>query len=117
MKKFEDRPYSRYQVSKKYPNGIIFVVQGDTLEEMREGIQESKEYLKKEGLLVKEENPVVANQDRDYPQHAPSDDPSWCPIHQVTMKQYEKEQFDKAGEPYTSRWYSHKVGDEWCKGK
>lgn len=30
-----------------------------------------------------------------------------CPIHNVAMKQYTKE---------GRSWYSHKVGDAWCKG-
>jgi hypothetical protein len=34
--------------------------------------------------------------------------PAWCTIHKVEMKKWEKE--DRS-------WYSHKVGDEWCKGK
>ena len=39
---------------------------------------------------------------------APQVDPSWCPIHNVQMKRYEK------GD---SHWFSHKHGDAWCKGK
>jgi len=40
---------------------------------------------------------------------APSeDDPAWCSIHNCEMKKYEKD---------GRTWYSHKVGDSWCKGK
>ena len=34
--------------------------------------------------------------------------PAWCPIHQCEMKKWERE---------GRVWYSHKVDDEWCKGK
>ncbi len=37
-----------------------------------------------------------------------SPDPAWCSIHQVTMKRRESN---------GQVWYSHKVGDGWCKGK
>jgi hypothetical protein len=43
---------------------------------------------------------------------APQDSPSWCPIHNVEMRRYER-----SGEV----WYSHKAqgdrGEYWCKGK
>jgi hypothetical protein len=42
------------------------------------------------------------NQDRDQ-----SDDPAWCSIHQCEMKRWEKD---------GRVWYSHKSGDDWCKG-
>ncbi len=42
----------------------------------------------------------------------PQDSPSWCPIHNVEMRRYERN-----GEV----WYSHKAqgdrGEYWCKGK
>ena len=34
--------------------------------------------------------------------------PEWCPIHNVAMKKYTKE--DRS-------WYSHKNGDAWCNGR
>ena len=35
--------------------------------------------------------------------------PSWCPVHQVEMKQYSKNGHS---------WYSHKTDDgQWCRGK
>lgn len=37
-----------------------------------------------------------------------SNDASWCPIHQTTMKQ-----FTKNGQS----WFSHKAGDQWCNGR
>ena len=43
------------------------------------------------------------NADKDQP-----DDPAWCPIHQCQMKRWEKD---------GRVWYSHKVDDDWCKGK
>lgn len=42
------------------------------------------------------------------PDHEPTDDPSWCPIHKVAMK---------ARTANGETWYSHKVGDTWCRGK
>jgi hypothetical protein len=33
---------------------------------------------------------------------------SWCPIHNVEMKRWEKN---------GRVWYSHKSGDEWCTGR
>lgn len=36
-------------------------------------------------------------------------DPSWCPIHQLTMNKYEKD---------GRSWFSHKLPDNtWCRGK
>jgi hypothetical protein len=37
----------------------------------------------------------------------PSTAPNWCAIHQATMKMHTAN-----GES----WYSHKIGDEWCRG-
>ena len=37
-----------------------------------------------------------------------ADAPSWCPIHECEMKRWEKD---------GRVWYSHKVDDDWCKGK
>ena len=37
----------------------------------------------------------------------PTTAPNWCAIHQATMKMHTAN-----GES----WYSHKVGDEWCRG-
>jgi hypothetical protein len=36
------------------------------------------------------------------------DERSFCPIHQCTMKRWEKD---------GRVWYSHKAGDQWCTGK
>ena len=36
------------------------------------------------------------------------DERAWCPIHNVTMKRWEKD---------GRVWYSHKAGDQWCTGK
>lgn len=35
-------------------------------------------------------------------------DPTWCPIHEVEMKRYEKN---------GAVWFSHKTPDGWCNGK
>ena len=35
-------------------------------------------------------------------------DPAWCPIHGCAMKRREKD---------GQVWYSHKVGEAWCRGK
>ena len=35
-------------------------------------------------------------------------DPGWCAIHGCAMKRRERD---------GQVWYSHKVGDSWCKGK
>jgi hypothetical protein len=35
-------------------------------------------------------------------------DRSWCPIHECTMRKWEKD---------GRVWYSHKAGDQWCTGK
>ena len=37
-----------------------------------------------------------------------SDDPAWCQTHQCEMKRWEKD---------GRIWFSHKVDDDWCKGK
>ncbi len=38
----------------------------------------------------------------------PSEDPGWCQLHNVGMKQRKNE---------TGEWFSHKYGDGWCNGK
>ena len=40
----------------------------------------------------------------------PADDPGWCKLHNVGMKQRGP---DKSGDT----WFSHKYGDGWCNGK
>ena len=37
-----------------------------------------------------------------------SPDPSWCPVHNVTMKRRERN---------GQVWFSHKANGQWCKGK
>jgi hypothetical protein len=37
----------------------------------------------------------------------PTPQPDWCPIHRVQMKRREKD---------GQVWYSHKAGDDWCRG-
>ena len=57
------------------------------------------------------EHDATADGYRPAPAAAPAEpatDPSWCAIHQAKMKIHSAN-----GES----WYSHKVGDEWCKGK
>ena len=49
----------------------------------------------------------------DEPKSAPTladgtPDPGWCAIHNCAMKRRERD---------GQVWYSHKVGDTWCKGK
>jgi hypothetical protein len=38
---------------------------------------------------------------------SPEADPSWCTIHQAHMKMHTSN---------GQSWYSHKIGDEWCRG-
>ncbi len=38
----------------------------------------------------------------------PAEDPGWCQLHNVGMKQRKNE---------TGEWFSHKYGDGWCNGK
>ena len=54
--------------------------------------------------LVPEPAPVAAEE----PAPEPEPDPAWCPIHQAQMKQHTAN---------GQTWYSHKVGNEWCRGK
>lgn len=35
-------------------------------------------------------------------------DPTWCAVHGVAMKRHEKD---------NQVWYSHKIGDNYCRGK
>jgi hypothetical protein len=37
-----------------------------------------------------------------------STDPTWCAIHSIAMKRHEKD---------GQVWFSHKVGDSYCRGK
>jgi hypothetical protein len=41
-------------------------------------------------------------------QNLPDDDPGYCRIHNTAMTRREKD---------NQVWYSHKVGDDWCRGK
>ena len=93
----------KLQVSKKYPNGVIWLVRGDELDELMHGLEDVKQFLDDTGII----GGTTAPQQKDYPQTAPSDDPSWCPIHGLAMTRYEKE---------GRHWFSHQVGDNWCKG-
>ena len=38
----------------------------------------------------------------------PTEDPGWCQLHNVGMKQRKNE---------TGEWWSHKFGEVWCNGK
>ncbi len=44
------------------------------------------------------------------PVDVPAEDPGWCQLHNVGMKQRGP---DKSGDT----WFSHKYGDGWCNGK
>ena len=99
---------NKIQYSKKFDDGSIIVVGGDTVEEfvdnytMFKQTDVAKQLFAEIAAAPKAPAPTNGHQD------ITPEDESWCPIHQVQMKQYEKE---------GRYWYSHKVGDTWCKGK
>jgi hypothetical protein len=40
--------------------------------------------------------------------HQPKDNPAWCPIHEMEMKEWNKN---------GKVWFSHKTAEGWCSGK
>jgi len=52
--------------------------------------------------------PAVGNGHASNGETAQGDNPAWCAIHGCEMKRHEKD---------GKVWYSHKVGDKWCRGK
>jgi hypothetical protein len=68
------------------------------------------EYFKKleEDIGVHPTLKPPGNGNGNVSQNIPEDDPGYCRIHSTAMKRHEKD---------GQHWYSHKVGDDWCKGK
>ena len=52
--------------------------------------------------------PAAENVSHDPLPEFPNADPGYCQIHNTAMTRHEKD---------GQHWYSHKVGDDWCKGK
>ena len=89
-----------------HPSGFEcqITLRGDTGSELLEKAQNAIDYLlehdcqpytySRNGYT----NSTNGNQDKA----------SWCPIHKVNMRKWEKD---------GKVWYSHKVDGEWCSGK
>lgn len=97
---------NKIQYSKKFADGTILVVGADTVEEWEQLYQE---FRNSEVVLKMFKEDINGNSNVPSIQHDDmNQDPSYCPIHKVTMKQYEKD---------GRSWFSHKTDDGWCKGK
>ena len=108
----------KFQVSKTYSKlGMMINIRADTQKEFEDNIESAKYVLQKTGMLKKEDAPVVAQQDRDDSQDPDDFDPSFCDIHDVPMTEFSKDYPQADGSIQTSKWFSHKQGDVWCKGK
>lgn len=53
-------------------------------------------------------NPIASSNSSNGNGNGHEQDRSWCPIHQCSMRKWEKD---------GRVWYSHKAGDQWCTGK
>jgi hypothetical protein len=96
-----------------------FTLRGESGQEVLEKANAAITYLLSSGC-----SPVVnrysnngkasasAPENGDSNDHAPSSNGgnrgSWCPIHNVEMKRWEKD---------GRVWFSHKAGEQWCSGK
>jgi hypothetical protein len=94
----------KFQYSKKFKDGGILVVGGDNIKEFEKNYTSIKSSDLVKHLISEPTTP----QPSPVGITPPEADPSWCPIHNVTM---EKRSNDKGS------WFSHKAGEEWCKGK
>jgi hypothetical protein len=100
---------NRIQYSKKFPDGTIVVVGGDNIKEFNKNYTDFRASdVAKTIFQEASAPPVAAPQPSTVGITPPQADPSWCQIHNVQMKQYEKD---------GRKWFSHKVGEGWCKGK
>jgi len=55
-----------------------------------------------------DDNPNSSSQPASENGNNGNQDRSWCPIHECTMKRWEKD---------GRVWFSHKVNGDWCSGK
>ena len=76
----------------------LFTVRGQTAAEFKANLQAVR------GLLDKPKAPAPAVTSPA----GPTQGQSWCPLHNVQMKENVKE---------GRRWFSHQVNGQWCKGK
>ena len=96
------------------PNGFLcqITIRGDNGKDLLQKGNSALEYLLEQGCTpygYTRENVIPENhhQVNDTENH-PSDESSFCPIHQCQMKKWEK-----GGKV----WFSHKTEDGWCSGK
>jgi hypothetical protein len=108
------------------PNGFEcqITLRGDSGSELLEKATNAINYLLKAGCIPyvyrtfqrQEERKSDANNNKDQSNgmngsngnNDTNDNPSWCPIHKVSMRKWEKD---------SRVWYSHKADDKWCRGK
>ena len=96
------------------PDGFVcqLTLRGERGEELIEHTENALALLKEKGFMPPYPNngvkPKGNNNEKHHEQSVDSEDPAWCPIHQCTMRRWEKN---------GRAWYSHKIDGEWCKGK
>ena len=81
--------------------------------ELLEKANSALAYLREQGCIPSYGYQKNGNQEKDsHNENSEKDnkkvDPTWCPIHEVEMKRFEKN---------NKTWFSHKVDDGWCNGK
>ena len=87
------------ELLEKVSSAITFLLTNDCVPyAFRRGSHQSKSSNGKS-------NPAKGNNNTN---HNHSSDPTWCPVHQCEMKKWERD---------GRVWYSHKVNNDWCKGK
>lgn len=103
----------KLQVSKKYPNGVIWLVRGDDLDELTEGLSFIRTFLNEEEVLQKDKPAEAVKQDRDYSQDPEDHDPSLCFIHTYADEDGREQptQMELKQGKYGA-FYSHKTTDE-----
>lgn len=88
-------------------------MRGETFNALLKQFEQAEESLLKKGWTPATRGYRGNGQGKDVPNSPPTladgtPDPAWCPIHNCAMKRREKD---------GQVWYSHKVGDSWCKGQ
>jgi len=96
-----------------------FTLRGESGQEVLEKANAAITYLLSDGCLpvvnrysnygkASTSTPANGNGNNHTPPSDGSNNGSWCPIHNVEMKRWEKD---------GRIWFSHKAGDGWCSGK
>lgn len=107
-------PEAPYSVNTTYSDRRGFCVQvtlrGDDGGDLMKRWDALLDWLLEHGAMPADRygNPTGRPAAQEQPANGNGHDPSWCPIHEVEMKLFQKD---------GRSWYSHKTDDGWCSGK